>query len=224
VQHSHDVVSVSDAKGRCVYVSPSVEPLLGYTPDFAFFNDLSFIHPDDHQALVDTHHQVMSGPGATAVVEYRMRAADGSWRTIESRVANRLDDPVVHGLVANSRDVTATRAAENALRRSEDRLQALLQQSTDFVMVWDANDTITYFTPSVYRFIGDRIREQESGELAIRIPRTATGSWRRSRVCARRSARSRRSGSGAAVSTVSTAGSRRRCATCSRTTTFAASC
>jgi diguanylate cyclase (GGDEF)-like protein/PAS domain S-box-containing protein len=170
VQHSHDVVSVSDAKGRCVYVSPAVETLLGYAPDFAVFNDLSFIHPDDHQALVDTHREVMSGPGATAVVEYRMRAADGSWRTIESRVANRLDDPVVHGLVANSRDVTATRAAENALRRSEDRLHALLQRSTDFVMVWDADDTVTYYTPSVFRFIGDRIREQDGGELGITHP------------------------------------------------------
>src|SRR5689334_5495161 len=113
----------------------------------------------------------MRAPGAAAVVEYRTRAADGSWRTIESRVTNLLDDPVVQGLVANSRDVTATRAAENALRRSEDRLQALLQQSTDFVMVWDADGTVTYYTPSVYRFIGDRIRSQESGEeLGITHP------------------------------------------------------
>src|ERR1700704_2466459 len=50
-----------------------------------------------------------------------------------------------------------------ALRRAEEQLQALLQNSADFVLVWDAAGTITYFTPSVRRFIGELLDQREPG-------------------------------------------------------------
>jgi diguanylate cyclase (GGDEF)-like protein/PAS domain S-box-containing protein len=60
---------------------------------------------------------------------------------------------------------------DSALRGAEERLQALLQNSADFVLVWDAEGNITYFTPSVRRFIGELLDRREAGkELGITHP------------------------------------------------------
>jgi two-component sensor histidine kinase len=57
---------------------------------------------------------VEAAPGATANFGCRLQHDDGSWRHVESVCTNLADDPRVHGLVLNIRDVTE----QAALRKS----------------------------------------------------------------------------------------------------------
>ena len=165
VQHSNDIISVSDAHGRCRYVSPSIEPLLGYPPEFPFVEDgLDLVHPEDRESVAAMQRELRARPGATITHEYRFLGSDGRYRHIQSHVTNLLDDPRVNGIVANSRDVTDARRAQEALQRGEERLQALLQNSTDFVLVWDEDGNITYVTPSVRRFLGAALDRHTPGQ------------------------------------------------------------
>jgi signal transduction histidine kinase len=50
------------------------------------------------------------------VIEYRARHADGSWRWMEARGNNQLDEPAVDGLVVNSRDITERKERQQQLR------------------------------------------------------------------------------------------------------------
>jgi PAS domain S-box-containing protein len=43
--------------------------------------------------------------------EYRLRHKDGSWRTVESAGINLLDDPVVAGILMQTRDITERKRA-----------------------------------------------------------------------------------------------------------------
>lgn len=110
IEQSSDVVSVLDAEGTYVYQSPSVEPTLGYTPnDFIGRSVYEFVHPDDRERVMTEFRAAVEGPSRTTIVEYRFQHEDGSWRVVESRATDMLEDPIVEGLVVNTRDITERR-------------------------------------------------------------------------------------------------------------------
>jgi signal transduction histidine kinase len=84
---------------------------------------LTILHDGDRQKAETFFASVTREPCATALVEYRLRHADGTLLNIESVGTNLLHDPNVHGIVLNSRNVTERKRAEEALRVSEEQLQ-----------------------------------------------------------------------------------------------------
>ncbi|WP_299268053.1 histidine kinase N-terminal 7TM domain-containing protein [Halorientalis sp.] len=120
-EQSTDIVTVTDAEGRISYQSPSAERVLGYdTTELIGTPLVELVHPDDRTAV----QQRFPDWGSTekAAVEYRVEAADGTWRWIESRGRNLLDDPTVGGIVVNSREITERKHHEQDLERKNDRL------------------------------------------------------------------------------------------------------
>jgi len=110
IEQSSDVVSVLDADGTFVYQSPSVEPTLGYTPDEFISRSLyEFVHQDDRERVMTEFRSAVEGSNRTTIVEYRFQHQNGSWRVVESRATDMLEDPIVEGLVVNTRDITERR-------------------------------------------------------------------------------------------------------------------
>jgi len=125
VERSTDVISIVDADGRFTYQSPSLERVLGYDPEETI-GDLAFeyMHPDDRPDIAEQFAASVADPDATPVMEYRARHADGSWRWIEARGNNQLENPAVQGYVVHSRDVTDRIEREQELERQAERLAA----------------------------------------------------------------------------------------------------
>src|SRR5205085_331725 len=86
---------------------------------------------------------VVTAPGAHATLEYRLRRPDGTWAWIEQVVTNLLNDPAVGGVVGNLRDITSRREAEEARRRSEERLDAVLANLPVVLFAFDEAGTCT---------------------------------------------------------------------------------
>lgn len=122
IEQSSDIVSILDRDGTYVYQSPSVESILGYDPEeFVGETIFEYVHPDDRERVRTEFLAAIDNPDRTPTVEYRFQHSDGSWRVVESRGTNMMDDPVVGGLVVNSRDVTDRRRREqrmNVLNRT----------------------------------------------------------------------------------------------------------
>ena len=115
-ENALDIVSVIDRENRIRYESPSVERVLGYRRDELIGRDaLELIHPDDVPAAIRAVTANRTVPGAVASLEFRFRHRDGSWRILEGSGRNMLDDPVVAGIIVNSRDITERRRAEEAV-------------------------------------------------------------------------------------------------------------
>jgi diguanylate cyclase (GGDEF)-like protein/PAS domain S-box-containing protein len=115
VQASSDVINVLDADGHHVYVSPSVQPLMGYTPDeLVGVHYSALLHPDD-QERIDRLHTSVVGDDGEVRIENRIRHADGTWRWYEVVARNLLSDPAVQGIVVNHRDVTERREFQDRL-------------------------------------------------------------------------------------------------------------
>ena len=113
IEHSSDLITVVKPDGTIRYQSPSVDHILGYTPDE--LRDESFIeyvHPDDRPDIEGMFDQLRDHTGVvTGRVEYRFRQADGSWAWLESIGSHRPDSPIT-GYLVNSREITSRKESQ----------------------------------------------------------------------------------------------------------------
>ncbi len=142
-----------------LYVSPQVEPLLGYTveewmadPD----NWKRHLHPEDAARVQEEiRHAVEQGHDQS--LEYRLIARDGRvlWVRDEGRfVRDDSGRPLyVQGLIL---DITARKEAEAALRRAEARYRLLVEESPVVVYQVPADDIrqTAYVSPQMERLLG----------------------------------------------------------------------
>ncbi len=165
-EHASDLVLLLDADGRIRHASPSTARVLGHAPAALVGTDsFAYIHPDDAARARATFASDTSRPGGAAPLALRLRHHDGSWRHLEVVANNLLDDPDIRGVVINSRDVTARREAEDALRASEARFRSLVQHAGDLITLVAEDGTIRYESPSLERILGYRPEEREGRSL-----------------------------------------------------------
>ncbi|HEX6751481.1 MAG TPA: PAS domain S-box protein [Longimicrobium sp.] len=123
IENAHDIITVLEGDGDVRFASPSVERALGYDRhELAGTYLFELVHPDDVPAVLEVFDRAMRAPGQPQRLEFRLRAAGGSYRTLEAISTSLLHDPAVAGIVVNSRDVTERREAEEALLASQQQL------------------------------------------------------------------------------------------------------
>jgi light-regulated signal transduction histidine kinase (bacteriophytochrome) len=79
--------------------------------------------------------------------EFRLRHADGSWRSIEVIGKNLLHDPAVRGIIANYRDVTERKRNEEEIRQLNEGLEQRIKDRT--AQLAEANKELESFSYSV---------------------------------------------------------------------------
>lgn len=125
IHNALDTIVVIGRDGIIKYVSRPIEPVRGYKPEEVIgTNGFAGVHPEDVSKALNIYNELMQNPGATKKTEVRVKHKDGSWRVIEVIGRNLLDDPTVGGIVANYRDITERKQAE-------EKLQELYQQERD---------------------------------------------------------------------------------------------
>jgi diguanylate cyclase (GGDEF)-like protein/PAS domain S-box-containing protein len=154
VANSSDIITVLDAEGRVKYSSPAAMHVFGYPAGFMMGRSaFELLHPDDIERVQSQFLSELATPGPGRPIEFRMRAADDSWRYVEAIGSNLLDDPDVEGIVINTRDVTDRKAAEAALQESEERYRLLVEHTPDAIAV-HCDARIVYINPAGCSLLG----------------------------------------------------------------------
>lgn len=116
-ENTHDLISLTNAAGKYVYVSPSFERVLGYdSSDLVGTSSLDLVHTEDRSDIEDwqTHTQM----------EFRIHKTSGEWMWIESSsYPIWIDDEAF--TVTSARDITARKHAEAQLQGLNQRLEIL---------------------------------------------------------------------------------------------------
>ncbi len=155
IEHSFDLLLLIDRRGNILYIGPSVERMLAYTPQEALGTSIfDYIHPDDLKRAQDFYYSSLDRKRFTDYISFRVRHRDGSWRTLEAIGHNLLDDPSVKGIVVNARDITDHVRLEETLRRSEEYFRYLTENTYDIITVADAQGMMRYVSPSIKRISG----------------------------------------------------------------------
>lgn len=166
-----DLITRHTLDGRCVYASPAIRRLLGLPQSSLEGSSLADIsHPDDRHALRNLFEGTMAGaaaaPERTAL--HRVRRAHGDWVWLETRAKyvrpeepppgcagdTESDPPFAAELVAVSRDVTARRAAEDALRVSNERVTNVLESILDGFTALDRDWRYLYLNSAAEAILG----------------------------------------------------------------------
>src|SRR5581483_4297218 len=143
VQNSNEGIILMDPAGQVTFASESVARVAAYRPEQLIGrNGFDFLHPDDVSAQAESFAEFVRQPGSMRKITVRARHGDGTWHWIESIETNLLDDPNVGAIVANFQDLTEQRRTEEKLRKSERLVKALLEKSTQGVLLLDAEGKI----------------------------------------------------------------------------------
>ena len=142
------------ADGRILLANPALARLIGAAgPESARAFNAADLYADP--ADRDRFRETILRDGAVRGFEVEWRRPDGGARHVrlDARVALDADGrPLFYeGAVE---DVTAEREARHALHRSEARFRALVQRSSDVVVVADRADRLTYVSPTVEALLG----------------------------------------------------------------------
>ena len=164
LEQGSDLVTVVDANGRIAYVSPSIKRLGGYEVDEVLGGlFLDYAHPEDRPAAEAEFTGILRKPNKLQTSEFRFRAKDGAWATLESIARNALDDQAVQGIIINSRDISERKRAIAALATSETKYRRLFEAARDGILILDAQGgQIVDVNPFMIELLG-YTREQYLG-------------------------------------------------------------
>ncbi len=171
IQNSSDLITILSANGTILYESPSIERMLGYSPEELVGQPvLSYIAPEDSEVVGKALSNLLAaGQGVTLKpLVFHTVCKDGSWRFLEACGTNLLADEAVGGIVINSRDVTERFKVQEALRQSEVRFRAIFEGAALGIALSDPTGELLTTNPALNKLLG--YTEQELRQRTITHP------------------------------------------------------
>jgi PAS domain S-box-containing protein len=154
-----DVLALHAEDGRFLYVSPSVETVLGRRPgDILGADPRSLAHPEDRDRLT-AFFAAAAGAERQARTVVRILRADGEevWMEVAARaVQDRDGRRMVHTV---SRDVTRRKRTEEALEWLSRQTRLILDSAADGILGVDVSGRITFANPAAARIAGLEVGE-----------------------------------------------------------------
>ncbi|MES1989710.1 MAG: PAS domain-containing protein [Pseudomonadota bacterium] len=115
-----DIISLVDRDCIITYQSPAIMEVLGYEPQDVVGEPVVIgVHVDDRERVAAHFAECAATSGWMSIERYRVPHADGSWRWMETRAKNLLDDENVGAILCISRDVTEASQLEHRLHEAE---------------------------------------------------------------------------------------------------------
>ena len=144
-----DLLCIADTDGYFRRLNPQWQVVLGYPlAELEGRRFLDFVHPDDVANTLEALGDLSSEKPVTGFVN-RYRHKDGSYRWIEWR-----SYPADKLVYAAARDITEGKAAEEALKRSEEKYRDIFERAVEGIFQSTPGGIFLSVNPSFARMLG----------------------------------------------------------------------
>ena len=154
------VLEYINPAGLSIFQADSLEQVVGA-------NLLDGLDPEYAVEFQKLTKKVMSG--GTGTMEYEITGLKGRRLRLETHAVPLRDSKGhIEHLLAVTRDITQQKATEAALRSSEQKFRALIENSHDAIALLSCQGEILYCSPSTSRILGystDELRSMQVGEF-----------------------------------------------------------
>ncbi|MCL5996354.1 MAG: PAS domain S-box protein, partial [Chloroflexi bacterium] len=156
VNASPDAIASVDLEGRFTYVNRQFAVLIGYgdPEDMLGVSVYEHIAPEDHTVL-DADFQRVLQSGTLRNVRYTMVRKDGTRIPTENSYSMIYDTAgTPAALIGVTRDISDRKRAERALRQSEERYRAIVEDQTELVCRFRPDTILTFVNEAYCRYFG----------------------------------------------------------------------
>jgi PAS domain S-box-containing protein len=124
---SPDLFAIVDSDGRWRQVNPALEKALGVpAAELVERPYIEFVHPDDRERVLAATERLRQGGVETLDFPARIRAANGSYRSVVWSAASASADGLVFAI---GRDQEEREQSEEVLREAEERFRGVFEQA-----------------------------------------------------------------------------------------------
>lgn len=168
IENISDGIVLNNEKSVVLYQSPSVSRILGYT-----FEDrqgepvIDYVHEADKAGFTKLYEDLAQLPGQPLRFEFRVKHKQGHYIWLEGVVTNLLHDRNVNGYVANYRDISHRKIAEEKLRNERYLLRTLIDNLPDYIYIKDTQLRHVINNKANVELIGAASEEETLGKTVM---------------------------------------------------------
>ncbi|MCA0992334.1 PAS domain-containing sensor histidine kinase [Pseudalkalibacillus hwajinpoensis] len=152
-ENMNEIISLLDANGRLLYVSPSYRDYARASIDEEIGrSSIRYIHMEDREHVRTEFYKLVKFR-KPLMIKYRMQRKDGVFRYIESQGTCILNEEECSYVVV-SRDVTEKHEAEMKLQLNEKKHRMILEHSNDLICMMNHEGITVYASPSYKEVLG----------------------------------------------------------------------
>ncbi|MET0422354.1 MAG: EAL domain-containing protein [Actinoplanes sp.] len=192
VEQSSDSLAILEPDSTVRWQSTSIERIFGYPSEVLLGRPLvKMVVRPAAERITAAIEEVLGTPGGTTVFEVTLKHADGSMRLAEMTITNLLDDPAVHGLVFNTRDISEAQELQDQLRHEayHDALTGLVNRALfrERLEVAAARGecAVLFLDLDGFKEVNDSLGHAAGDELLVRVADRLRGAVHESHTVAR---------------------------------------
>lgn len=156
VDNVKEVIFQTDARGLWIFLNPAWSQITGFAiADSLGHLFLDYVHPDDRQRSRDEFRPLIEGKKEYCRHEVRYLTKRGGYRWVEVLAQLTLDaDGIITGTCGTLNDMTERHLSEAALKASEDRYRAIVEDQTELICRFLPDGTLTFVNEAYARNFG----------------------------------------------------------------------
>ena len=155
IENSTDLITVVDKTGKILYESPPLEKMLGYEiSERLGKKTFENIHPDDVARVKQYFKDVISQPGLTNKLMYKIKDKKGIYHYFESVGNNQIHNPLINGLIINSRDITERQKDREKILKQKRFLDNLVNSASEIIFTVDRDHEVSLWNAAAERNTG----------------------------------------------------------------------
>lgn len=156
IHNSWDVFLLNDSEGNILFISNSIEKVLGYTINEYMDGHRvgDYAHEEDKTKLFNAYKNLLKYPDKPQKLTVRIKNKEGKWVWVESLSTNMLDDPSVQALVTIFRDIHKEKEAELLLENEKEKAVKYLNIAGTMLISLDTKGSITLLNKKGYEILG----------------------------------------------------------------------